>query len=230
MNRNRPHPARRATHARLVMLALIALIMTGCGAADPRRQADAPKPSNPPGSPIDDVDRGGDDAVVTPTPEARRAGRSFDRLVSAYAPVTARINFLVTAETLRTAAVSSGLAADVEAERYGAVRLEIKRMHRVLERARPGVAAVKVGDIDQRRVQDLMLEAIRARGLAMQRLEATLDASVDGDVPDSEAERLATNWKQSWNRSLRTSREAMTTMQESRARQGLALAAEGAVR
>jgi hypothetical protein len=144
--------------------------------------------------------------------------------------VSRRVNFLVSAETLRQDAVLSRAGDKVELERFGAVRLEIGRMGRLLRQTRPRVAAAKVTTPDEQHVQDDMLAAIDARLRALTQLEVALDALGDDKVPASRDEELEDRWRASWDESLRLAREATTTMQDSRAMLGLEPGPEDGIR
>jgi hypothetical protein len=218
-----------ALQALVLVAALLAL--AGCGADDSTPGQGAPatttSTTSAPAGDDGDVD---EDEVVSPTPAARAAGARFDALVHEYTPVTNRVNYLVTAETLREDAVASGAGEKVEFERFGAVRIEILRMAKVLRSARPKVAALTVTSPAQRHVQDLMLEAIDSRARALRELERALTALGAEDAPKSETEALEDRWHASWDASLRAAREATPTRQESRAMLALEPAAEDGIR
>lgn len=213
----------------LLAVLLAASLLGGCGGD--------PEPADPPGAvTVPDVvavqrdeREAGEDADVVPSPAAIAQGRRFDALVAAYAPVSARTNFLVAAETLRRDAVDSGAGADVELERTGAVRVEINRMRGVLRTARPRVAAVPLTSDVQRRVQRHMLDAIDARIRSLAQLDAALDASA-AELPDRVVEARFDAWRGSWDASLRAARIATTVMQAARAELGLVPAPEESIR
>lgn len=170
-----------------------------------------------------------EDVDAVPSPAAIAQGRRFDALVAAYAPVSARVNFLVAAETLRTDGVESGAGADVELERTGAVRVEVNRMRGILRAARPRVSAVPLTSDVQRRVQRHMLDAIDARIRSLAQLDAALDA-VAAELPDRVVEARFDAWRSSWDASLRAARTATTVMQSARADLGLVPAPEESIR
>jgi hypothetical protein len=209
-------------------------IVVGCGDDEPATPT-ATTTSEPASrdraatTPPEDVEED-EDAVVTPTPAALASKARLERLVAQYAPVTRRVNFLVTAETLREDAVASGAGETLERYRSGPVRIELRRMERVLQQARPRVAEVAVLTVAEKSVQALMLEAIDARLRALDELELALDAHAAEDTPDSEVERLDEQWRASWDESLRAAREATTAMQLERARLGLEPGPEDGIR
>lgn len=212
---------------------LVTLAAGGCGGGETRAERDSDgRTDMADGGQRSDGADAGDDAAeedVRPTPSQIAAGRGLDQLAAAFAPVSERINFLVTAETLRDDAVESDAGATIEGERAGVVRIEVRRMEDVLEAARPRVAAVPVRTAPQQQVQQLLLEAIDARTRAMVELTSALDAE-SADLADSIVEARFATWRASWNASLRATREATTTTQDARADLGLAPAAEDAVR
>jgi hypothetical protein len=217
----------------LLALALTGLLLDGCGDDAPSRRTTATTAgpaARDQAATEPAVEEGDDgDAVITPTPAARATDARFRALLREYAPVTARINFLVTAETLREDAVAARASEKTEFERYGSVRLEVLRMEPMLRGARSKVADVAVTSEEQH-VQDLMLEAIDARLRALGELKLALDASGAEETPASEAERLEDQWRASWDESLRAAREATTSMQDTRARLGLEPAPEDGIR
>jgi hypothetical protein len=161
--------------------------------------------------------------------QAAAIGRQLDALAAAFAPVSARINFLVAAETLREDAMESKASDQVELERTGTVRLELRRTRTVLVEARPAVAAVSVRATAARNVQQLLLAAIDARLRALTQLEATLDGisrEVGRSIVDARFER----YRAAWEQSVRSTREATTAVQDERARIGLEPAPEEALR
>ena len=222
---------------RLLLALVVTVLLAGCGAQEPaaRTVATTSEPAardRAATTTADDSDDDDDDedAIVTPTPAALAADARYAALLRAYAPVTQRINFLVTAETLRTDAVSASAGDKLERERFGAVRIELRRMERILRKARVKVAEAKATPEAQEHVRDLMLEAIDARLRALGQLELALDAQRAKDTPASEVERLDEQWHASWDESLRAAREATTAMQESRALLGLEPAVEDGIR
>ena len=229
-----PAPARHPAATRLLVLAIAAmLLLAGCGAQEPegRTAATTSEPAaRDRAATTPAVDADDEDAVVAPTPAARAADARYAALLRAYAPVTQRINFLVTAETLRSDAVSASAGDKLERERFGAVRIELRRMERILRKARAKVAEAKATPAAQEHVRELMLEAIDARLRALGQLELALDAQRAKETPASEVERLDEQWHASWDESLRAAREATTAMQESRALLGLEPAAEDGIR
>ncbi len=215
----------------IALVLLLALLTAACGddSATPSEPAapaggDAAASSEPEDQPDDEST---DEAV--PTAAQQAAGRGLERLAKAFAPVSARINFLVTAETLRADAVDSNAGDEIERERAGVVRIEIDRMQDVLASARPRVAAVPVSTTAQQQVQQLLLEAIDARSRAMTELVAALNA-VGAGMGDRVVEERFSMWEASWDASLRATREATTTVQDARADLGLAPAPEEQLR
>lgn len=227
------HPRLRASRAPwLLAFALgAALVLSGCGEGGSAGGEIAPVVTQPSSEgPEVASDRVDADIAVQPTRAARAAGNRYDQLVRAYAPVSVRINFLVTAETLRADAVESGAAEAVEVERFGSVRLEIERMRPVLRRARQAVASVAVNGPDQQHVRDLMLAAIDARMRALGEHEVALGALANEEAPDSQVDALVDAWQASWDESVRYARDATTAMQDARARLGLSPALEESIR
>lgn len=203
--------------------------LAGCG-TDSDQAPDAAMPPATTVAPVPEPADPDDDEEATPTGQAIAMGLHFQALVNAYAPITARIDFLVAAETLRADAVDAGAGADVERERSGSVKIELDRLRRVLRAARPEVESVDVADENQRRVQQLMLLAIDSRTRALDELRAHLVAIPDETVGDREVERLEQRWRASWDASLRSARDATTRMQDSRQQLGLEPALEEAIR
>ncbi len=228
---------RRARHAVVLLLALlVALASTACGGSSGSRDEGGSTATtgsdtdSDPDAPTEETpDDDGDDAAAEPTPVAIAERRVLDRLAAAFAPVSARVNFVVAAETLRADAVDGNAGDDVERERAGLVRIEVDRMRDVLAATRPKVAAVPVRSVAQQRVQQLLLEAIDVRTRAMDELVAALDA--DGrDLGDSLVEERLELWQRSWQDAYRSTREATTVSQERRAELGLEPAPEEALR
>lgn len=213
----------------LLSILFAAALLAGCGDED--------RPGDPSGTvtvPDVAVERHEErdpeeDADVVPGPAAIAQGRRFEALVAAYAPVSARVSFLVTAETLRRDAAESGAGVDVELERTGAVRVEVNRMRGLLRATRPRVADVPLTTDVQRRVQRHMLDAIDARVRSLAQLDAALDA-VASELPDRVVEERFEAWRSSWDASLRAARTATTVMQGARAHLGLVPAPEESVR
>lgn len=215
--------------ALLAILLVAMALISGCGRGEePGRTAPATTASETevePGAssePVEEPDG--------PTGAALAADARFDALVTAFAPVSVRVNYLVAAETLRIDAVESGAGDAVELERFGAVRVERDRMLDVLRAARPRVATVLVADAEQQHVKELLLGAIDARRRALVQLELALDAQAKEATPDTVVEERVAAWEARWNESLRLTREATTEMQESRARLGLEPGPEEAFR
>lgn len=219
-----------ASRFRFLPAILAALpLVSGCGgdepAADPSGAVTVPDVV---AEQREEEEPAADDELV-PGPAAIAQGRRFDALLAAYAPVSARVNFLVTAETLRRDAADSGAGEDVELERTGSVRVELNRMRSVLRAARPQVASVPLTSGVQRRVQRHMLDAIDARLRSLAQLDAALDSLV-GELPDRVVEQRFEAWRDSWDASLRAARTATTVLQAARADLGLAPAPEEAIR
>jgi hypothetical protein len=66
-----------------------------------------------------------------------------------------------------------------------------------------------------------MVDSIDARLRAIAALARELDADASDTVGDSEVEALDDAWHSAWDDSLRSAREATTSMQDLRARLGL---------
>jgi hypothetical protein len=210
-----------------MLVACVALIASGCGsegdsATPPGGSRDAPASGD-----VENVDV--NEAVPVSARVANAVDRRLGLLVAAYSPVSDRINFLVTAETLRSAAVASGAGVEVELERTGSVRVEIGRMRTVLETARPKVDAVRVSGGVQQQLKRRMLRAMDSRMLALDQLETALDG-VANRLGDQVVDERFERWRTSWNDSLRAAREATTIMQDERARVGLQPSLEEAIR
>lgn len=229
-----------ARHALVASLALlVAGLFSACGDDDPPPGGagrDAPPASTgvaPVDEPANSDDAGTDgdaeDEDAPPTPAQLAVGRGLERLAGAFGPVSARINFLVAAETLRADAVDANAGDAIEEARAGVVRLEIERMTDLLEATRPKVAAVPVRTVAQQQVQQLLLEAIDVRARAMGELLAAIEAQGQGMGDSVVKERMAT-WRASWDESLRATREATTTTQDARAALGLEPAREEELR
>ena len=210
------------------MIALcVVLVVSGCG-GDPRPATTTAGSSD--AGETDDAPVGDARQPKKVTMRVANAiSRRLDALVVAYSPISARINFLVSADTLRTAAVDSSAGVDVELERTGLVRVEIGRMRTVLAAARPKVAGVRASSNVQRRLQRLMLRAIDSRQLALDQLEFALDG-VAGKLGDRVVDERFDRWRVSWNESLRAAREATTLLQDERARIGLEPSPEESIR
>lgn len=219
--RHRPH---------LLLLLLVAPLLAACGGDPDRAPGGAVTVPEVIVEQQEEDDRADGGAVEpVPTPAAIAQGARFDALIAAYAPVSARVNYLVTAETLRRDAVESGAGADVELERTGSVRVEVTRMRRLLRATRPRVVDVQLTSGIQRRVQRHMLDAIDARLRSLDQLDAALD-SVAGALPDRTVEQRFRTWRSSWDDSLRAARTATTALQAARAELGLAPAPEESIR
>jgi hypothetical protein len=217
----------------LPLLVLLVLLVAGCGDDSSGGESGAGGSSAETAVGAQDAgdDSGGSDAGAgaEPTRAARAAARRFDVLVTEYAPVSARVNFLVTAETLRRDAVESGSGEDVELERTGQVRVELRRMRDVLAAARPNVAGANVSSEPQRQLQQLLLAAIDARRRSLVELDLALDA-IATELADSVVDERYEAWDASWNESLRAARAATTLLQDRRARLGLEPALEESIR
>ncbi len=215
------------------MLLLVALFVVGCGDETSKGASGTSTSSTKLASGEQDAARdaqGRDAGADTqPTRAARAAARRFDALVTTYAPVSARVNFLVTAETLRRDAVESGSGEAVELERTGQVRVELRRMRDVLAAARPNVAGANVSSEQQRQLQRLLLAAIDARLRSLVELDLALDA-IAAELADSVVDERYDAWDASWNESLRAAREATTMLQDRRAQLGLEPALEESIR
>ncbi|MCB0878305.1 MAG: hypothetical protein KDC46_04915 [Thermoleophilia bacterium] len=212
-----------------ILLIAACLLAAGCGDDGPAGRSASSGSGGGDTSTAGGVAAASSSDPQVPTAQARSIGRRFDALASAFAPVSARINFLVTAETLRADAVDSDAGTDIELERTGAVRVELRRMRSVLQSARPVVAAVTVSTESQRRVRQLLLDAIDARLRATGQLESALDGLAQ-EVGDSIVDARFEAWDASWSESQRDTREATTLVQESRAELGLPAAPEEALR
>ncbi len=213
------------TTAMLALLVLCATMLAACG--DDQSLESARKRADDAARQQVDADANGQDEtadIVTPR-QAARIGRELDDLAKAFAPVSARINFLVTAETLREDAVQSDTSKAAELERTGAVRLEARRLRTVLADARPAVANVETSGTTARNVQQLLLAAIDARARSLQLLESTLDG-IAAKVGDSIVDERFARYRAAWEESVRSTRDATTVVQEERARIGLEPALE----
>lgn len=212
----------------VIAAGLIMSVVAGCGSSSDSTSSSAPSTST---TTTPSTTSSTEEERVVPLARAAIAlGRRFDALVAAYAPVTARVNFLVTAETLRRDARSGNASDDVVAERTGAVRVEAQRMRGVLLRTRQRVAAVVVAQPQAREAQTLLLTAIDERRAAIDALDALLDAQADPTVGDSAREELDDTWRASWDAALRAARDATTLLQTSRDAAGLEPGLEEAIR
>lgn len=211
------------------VLLCVGVLVSGCGrgaddastAAGSSADAAAVDPAEP--------DARSDDAAVVAPRVANAIGRRLDALLAAYAPVSARINFLVTAETLREAAVSSRAGTSVELERAGSVRVEIGRMRTVLAAGRSKVLAVQVSSATQQRLKRQLVSVIDSRQRALNQLELALDG-VAAQLGDRAIDARFDRWQAAWDSSLRTAREATNLVQDERARIGLEPSPEGSIR
>jgi hypothetical protein len=224
MSRRRSQPL---VHV-LLLLVATATFATACGDEGPA-STDVAKQATTATNSSGDVEDD-DAAVVTPTRAAQASGRRLDALVATYAPVSARLNYLVAAETLRQDALDADAGKATIDERTGTVALEIRRMRMLLARVRPKLLASAVGSADEQHVQQLMLESIDARSRAVAFLERELAARADERVGDSVVKGLDDQWAGAWDESLRRAREATTSMQELRASLALEPAREEAIR
>lgn len=219
------------------MLVVIAagLIAAGCGREEgtPSRATSAASSAAPDVAPdpAASEERGpADPALAASVARAAIAtGRRLDDLSAAFAPVSARVNFLVAADTLRRDAIDSEAGAEIERERAGAVRLEVLRMRPILVTARRQLSALVQPQARTKRVQLLLLSAISSRLRALDRLEAVLDAE-QRDVSDESVDDLDSAFRTAWDDSLRATREATTSVQEIRSSLGLDPAPEEALR
>ena len=223
----------RPTPRQLLPIALAGIVLAGCGGSDTgsARDTTAASDESPSAAAEGASDAGddGDQAVVVTPRQAQAVKRRLDAMVAAFAPVSARINFLVTAETLRSDAVDSNAGDDIELERTGLVRLELRRMRDVLDAARPNVASTNVSSEPEQVVRRRLLDAIDARRRAVGLLESALDG-LAADVGDSIVEERFAAWSDAWGESVRATREATTAMQDERARVGLDPAPEESLR
>lgn len=201
---------------------IVACLLAGCGGSEAQQRAG--------GDGSERAAERSDDAVVAPGPRARRLDRRLNLLISAYAPASARVNFLAAAVILHRDAQQSGAGGAVQAERAGAVTVEARRMLEILMSTRAKVLAQPADDGISRRVQQGMLAALDARIRASRQLEASVAADLDPALGDTERERRAQLWRASWDASLRSAREATTAMQNARARLGLEPAPEESIR
>jgi hypothetical protein len=169
------------------------------------------------------------DAQVVPPARVVAIGRRLDALLAAYAPVTARVNYLVSAETLRQDAIDSRAGQVIELERTGAVRLELRRMRALLQRTRPRLLDVQVDDEAQQQVRQSMQRAIDARLRAIEQLELALEGRA-AEVGATIVDQHFAAWRDAWGESVRAAREATTAMQVERARVGLEPGPEDSIR
>lgn len=226
-------PAITSRLAHLVVVLVAALVTSGCGTSDRATPATSTNERSTATAPVEAADTEGDgdeDDIVTPTAASLAYDRRTGQLVAAYAPVSDRVNFLVTAETLRADAVEAGAGEAVELERAGAARVEARRLLGVLVVARPKVAVVKLAGVDEEQVRDLMLAAIDSRIAALREFQVALAALGSDDIGDTERDALVDQWRATWDESVKYAREATTAMQDDRARLGLEAAPEESVR
>ncbi|MCW2920976.1 MAG: hypothetical protein JWL76_850 [Thermoleophilia bacterium] len=226
-------PALRNLRA-AVFVVLVACVVAACGGDEgaettPGSTATTPEGGTATANDGSTEDTRSEDEDLPPTAADVAAGRGLARLAKAFAPVSARINFLVTAETLRADAVEADAGEKVEGERAGRARIEAVRLQGVLAKARPRVAAVPVRTVAQQQVQQLLLEAIDVRTRATNELLGAIRARGSGLGDSVVKERFAT-WRASWDESIRATREATTTTQEALAELGLPPAREEALR
>lgn len=229
-------PVARA--AALLALALMAaVIASGCDVGDDDGGTRRAAPETPTSTASDaatkrdDADDAAEPAERTPAQarEAIATGRALDQLAAVYGPVSARINFLVAADTLRRDAIETKADDAVLRERAGAVRVEVRRMRPLLVTAQRGLARLVAARPGVRRVQASLMAATAARLRALDRLEAVLDAEGD-ELSNGEVDDLDTEFRIAWDESLRATREATTEVQEVRAALGLDPAPEEALR
>ncbi len=200
----------------LPAITIACLLAAGCGSSGSDTDGAATTQVDDPAAAVADPDA---DAAVVPIRQARAVERRLNALAVAFAPVTARINYLVAAETLRADAVASGADEATELERTGVVRVELRRMRDVLEQARPKVAAAAVSSSVEQYVRGRLLEAIDARLRAVSLHESALDG-LAGDVGDTMVDARFAAWRSAWGESLRATREATTAMQDELVRVG----------
>lgn len=220
-----------AAIASIASVFVAAAVVAGCGSdatpAAPRTpstdSAAATEPAPPDTQASSDVD------AVAPTRQALAAGRRFDALLAAYAPIRDRINFLVAADTLRIDAIESGAGVEIQRERTGIVRVEAARLRRIVVAARAHVAAVSIGLPAEQQVQRSMLQSIDARIRAIDALTRAVQART-ATAPDTRVDALEDLWTRSWSDAARGAREATTTMQVARAALGLEPAPEESIR
>jgi hypothetical protein len=218
----------------MLLAVLSCALVAGCGGGSSGGQA-----SQPVGTavePTEQLDPAADgrgepevDEAVVPAARAAAIGRRLDALVASYAPVTARVNFLVAVEALRQDAVDSRAGEAIELERTGAVRLELRRMRALLQRTRPRLLDVQVDNEAQQQVRQSMQNAIDARLRAVEQLELALEARAT-EVGATIVDQHHAAWRDAWGESVRAAREATTAMQVERARVGLESGPEDSIR
>ncbi|MCW2926237.1 MAG: hypothetical protein JWM86_205 [Thermoleophilia bacterium] len=224
----------------LIATLLVAMFAVGCardddpapGSTTAQADTSAPAPDDAQGGSDPAASNGEDapDSEDAPTAAALATDRRLAQLVAAYAPISDRVNFLVTAETLREDAVDAGAGTEIELERAGVARVEARRLLGVLTAARPNVVVVKLTGVEQEGVRDLMLASIDARITAVRQFQVALAAFGNEAVGDTERDELVDRWHDTWDDSLMYARQATTAMQETRARLGLEPAPEESIR
>jgi hypothetical protein len=234
-----------ARHLRLACALLAAALLLGaCGGDDaatrpvepaPRAGAadDAESPAD--AAPDTDADEASDDdADPAPTRAAVGLGRRLDAFVAAYRPVTLRMNYLVAATRLRDEAISADASTPVLTARAGAVRVEIRRYQPVLETAQRAITARTAAGNAERRLQQQLLRGIEARSASLADLERSLNLDARQGAADSASDSVRkeadTRWRDGWDVSVRTAREALTFLQDTREDFLLAPAREESIR
>jgi hypothetical protein len=214
------------------MLAIAVAALAACGSANEPSTVPATTPSTADRTTAASTTPTASTPSAAPTTNpavALATGRKLDALNRAYAPVTARVNFLVAAEVLWRDAIANDAPVNVQRDRAGAVRLEALRMAPILVRSQRAVRVQVQAQPEAREVQTLLLRAIANRSLALERLDAVLDASSTGSN-DDDVDTLNDAYRSSWDAAARSAREATDAVQELRASLGLEPAPEGALR
>lgn len=227
------HPAgSRASVPAFVLLLLLALVASGCDVGDGdgtnRTSSRDVVTTSTDRSPRQD-----DEAPSERTPQQAReaiaTGRALEQLATTFAPVSARINFLVAADTLRRDAIETEADEATVRERSGLVRVEVRRMRPLLVTTSSSIRRMPVQQQPVRRVQAVLVAAAAARLRALDRLEAVLDAE-GADLSDGEVDELDAEFQLAWGESVRATREATSLVQDIRSRLGLDPAPEEALR
>ncbi|MBC7460333.1 MAG: hypothetical protein H7287_03125 [Thermoleophilia bacterium] len=218
----------------MCLLLAAAIALAGCGSGEPNRPAKDPPTTNQATTKAgDEAATAGDDEQLAPAAPGSAAvarGAQLDALVDAYGPVTTRASFLVAAETLRTHARTSDAPTEQAKEYAGAVRLELQHTSAALATARAKMLTQETPDLSVRRLQHLLLAAIAARTKAVADLRLLLVADATTEASHDRRVELRDAWRTAWNESVRSAREATTSMQDAREAVGLEPAPEDGIR
>ncbi|MCW2974142.1 MAG: hypothetical protein JWN72_2415 [Thermoleophilia bacterium] len=218
----------------LAVVLALACVLTGCGGGEgdaPATTTSTARSASPDTSATDDDAPSGDETPPATLGSAAVArGAQLDALLDAYAPVTTRASYVIAAETLRTHARSADASAAQVQAYAGAVRLELQRTSAVLAAAQSAVRAQATPDPSVRRLQQLMLGAIRARVEAVADLRRLLAADANPETPHDRRVVLRDAWHADWDASVRAARDATSSMQDARDAVGLEPAPEDGIR